>query len=113
MRKWIVRMFAGGLVAGLGAAGALAQNSASTNFTTGFTPKNLKNVPIDTSKAMRQYGYNNPSFMANTARQTKAFSLTNFLPKVNLPGTGSNVKLNNSPLTNHSPLLQKSAAMQK
>lgn len=110
MRKLLIRGLAGLVLTGMFALPAQAQLAATNNFTTGFTPKELKFVPIDTNKTMRQY--NNPNFMANTARNTKAFSLANMLPKINLPGVGNTNRLSNSTLTN-SPLMQKSNALQK
>jgi len=82
------RLLASLVLTGILVTAAHAQQPFSTQFTTGFAPKELRFVPIDTTKTMRQYSYNNPMFLSNTARRTGAFNLGNLLPRINLPGFG-------------------------
>jgi hypothetical protein len=113
MRKLLIATVAGCLLSSVWALRAHAQTGVTglnTNFSTGFAPKNLTFKPIDTSKTMQNYTYNNPNFLANTARKTNAFSLSNMLPKVNLPRVGAG-QTSTSPVLNNSPLLQKSGGL--
>ena len=113
MRKLLIVTVACGLLSCVWALRAHAQTAGTglnTNFSTGFAPKNLTFKPIDTSKTMKNYTYNNPNFLANTARKTNAFSLSNMLPKVNLPSIGAS-RTSTSSVLNNSPLLQKSGGL--
>jgi hypothetical protein len=58
----------------------IGQSSAGTFFT-GVNPRNITNVPIDTSQALKAMPINNAF---RTPSQTKPFSLGNLFPKVHL-----------------------------
>jgi len=62
--------------------------SPASQFSTGFTPRDLRFEPMDTGRAMRQFKMNS-TFVHSSMTKTRAFNLSNFRPTINLGGFGA------------------------
>ena len=57
-------------------------------FSTGFTPRDLRFVPMDTGRAMKQFKMNS-TFVHSSMTSTRAFNLSSMIPTINLGGFGT------------------------
>jgi hypothetical protein len=65
------------------ATGSFFSTAPPDSFFTGVNPKDVKIVPVDVNAAMKTLNINQ-AFMP--PRQPTPFVLSNFFPKINLPG---------------------------
>ncbi len=69
------------LVLGLGVNAGAQKQTPADSFFTGVSPKDIKIVPVDVSKAMKPFNLNRPVRSPRPA----PFVLSKILPKITLP----------------------------